>query len=260
MKPWIEFLKESEGLRLQPYICTGGALTYGVGHALTKPLKFEDREWIEQVIDGGYFFPITEQDAEYFLRGDLHEALDAVLNEFSIEEWSAFSILAYGMSANQWREVDLGTTPLSPTQAALTELTFNMGTGWFRKFPICVGQIKLAAGARSADRLTYLELAAWNLLHSGKKCEECEGGGGTALSVHTDMVDGGWAECDACFGEGYKPSKWRLDVKEKRAQRVATWLKGSWAEPTEADSQGESRNSLSSCESAEQQGEAKGHE
>ena len=58
-----EFIKQEEGLRLQPYICPGGVKTVGYGHALkpTDSMK-----------------TITEDAAFFILKEDIGVALDAI--------------------------------------------------------------------------------------------------------------------------------------------------------------------------------------
>jgi len=58
-----EFIKQEEGLRLQPYICPGGVKTVGYGHALKPTDSVKE---------------ITEEAALFILKDDIGVALDAI--------------------------------------------------------------------------------------------------------------------------------------------------------------------------------------
>lgn len=65
----IVLIKHFEGFSSKPYVCSGGFLTIGTGHLITKNEKFDE---------------ITEDEGEELLRNDLIKSESSVLRLISI--------------------------------------------------------------------------------------------------------------------------------------------------------------------------------
>ncbi len=82
----LSILKTAEGFYAEPYICPAGKLTVGYGHT------------------GNVSGPVTQEQAEVLLKGDLKAAQDAVEAHVTVplteNQFSALVSLVYNIGAN----------------------------------------------------------------------------------------------------------------------------------------------------------------
>jgi lysozyme len=127
----LAFIREQEGVRLQPYEDSAGRLTIGVGHLLT-PQELESGE----ILAGSQWVQwrngITEEQADQILAGDLRATEDGVN-------------LAIGNAQVTQNQFD-----------ALVSLAYNIGVNAFAHSTLCrlvvQGQMDEAAKAFSQWR------------------------------------------------------------------------------------------------------------
>ena len=91
---FVEVVKQDEGFRGQPYVCTGGATTIGYGRNLDAN-------------------PLTEDEAEMMLRRDLISVVCDLYNLLGAHTW---------VEMGEWR------------QAALVTMRYQLGHAGFRGF------------------------------------------------------------------------------------------------------------------------------
>ncbi len=105
-----------EGLRLNPYYCTKGKQTIGVGRNLdSNPISEEERKVI-----GDWEHGITKQCALYLLRNDIYRF------ENQLEQKISF-----------WKKLD------NERQYALLDMAFNLGIGGLLQFKNMLYALKL---------------------------------------------------------------------------------------------------------------------
>ncbi len=96
-----------EGMRLEPYKCSKGYLTIGVGRNLiTNPLSKEEKEYI-----GDWSKGITREEALYLLRHDIKRLIKECKEKISC-----------------WRYLD------AERKYALLDMAFNLGISGVLKF------------------------------------------------------------------------------------------------------------------------------
>ena len=119
----VQRLVFHEGCRLQPYRCTEGYLTIGVGRNLeTNPLTKEEKK-----VCGDYMHGITKNAAFYLLRNDINRVVEECAKAFPF-----------------WANLD------NERQYALLDMVFQLGVAGVKKFKkmlaaMGVGDFKEAA-------------------------------------------------------------------------------------------------------------------